>query len=362
MTAAAGQADSLAAEKLVEQACTALERKQPAESSRLYHEALQIFQSNDLMVRWLECHVDLARCWASEMERPFISQEYLNEALHGYFRPPLTEAEWEAYARIYLNKGHISQYFINDLLGAAAQYEQCYDIYVHQLQEHNDNIAVYLYHQLGNLYTRLGDYERAENLLRRGINYGKRYHQPDIGKYGDLAIVLVDVGKSREALTLIQEGLATGLSKEVLVTTRLCEARACLQLGQAQKAKEALTPCLQLISKLDPEETDPVYYLAGYYAALGSIQDTMGDFRQAEINYRQAIQYEISTWGTQMRREVGKSYAILGNFYLRCHQPELALQSFQKTLQCVLPDFNRCLPANNPIQNSFMPKTRSLKV
>ncbi|MEO6037818.1 MAG: CHAT domain-containing protein [Saprospiraceae bacterium] len=303
------------------------------------------------MTRWLESHVDMARCWASE--QPFAAQEYLDAALGNYFRPPLTGLEWEAYARIYLNQGHISQYLTNDLLAAAGQYEQCYDIYVHQLQEHNDGIAGYLYHQLGNLYTRLGDYERAENLLRRGIDYSKRNHQPDIGKYGDLAIVLVDVGKSREALALINEGLETDLSPKVLVTTHICEARACLQLGDAERAKAALSACPQLISKLDPEATDLEYYWAGYYATLGTIQDSTGDYRQAEINYRKAIQNEINSWETQYRREVGKSYANLGYFYLRQNKPQQALKAFQQTLQCVLRDFKSQSAEEQPQSGLF---------
>ena len=353
ITTAIGQSDSLAAEKLVGQACAALEKKQPATARQLYGQALQIFQSKDLMTRWLESHVDLARCWAADMEQPFVAQEYLNDALRGYFRPPLTGPEWEAYARIYLNKGHISQYFIADLLGAAQQYEKCYDVYIHQLQEHNDGIAGYLYHQLGNLYTRLGDYERAENLLRRGIAYGKKHRRAEVGKYGDLAIVLVDVGKSQEALDVVQAGLAHGLSNEVLVTTRICEARAHLNLGDAKKAWLALDECPDLIRKLPADETDQEYYWAGYYATLGTVHDSTGDYRQAERNYRQAISNEIISWKTQYRREVGKSHVNLGNFYLRQQKPGAALQAFQQALQCVLREFNPHSTNEHPMAGQF---------
>ncbi|MEO6759790.1 MAG: hypothetical protein ABIO24_10080, partial [Saprospiraceae bacterium] len=78
------QSDSLVAEELIEKACTALERKQPAESRRLYDQALQILQSKDLFITWLECHVNMARCCASGLEQPFLAQEYLDDALHGY--------------------------------------------------------------------------------------------------------------------------------------------------------------------------------------------------------------------------------------------------------------------------------------
>ena len=353
MTAAIGQADSLAAEQLIEQACTALEKKQPVVARQLYAQALQIFQSQDLMPRWLESHVDMARCWAADMEQPFVAQEYLDDALRNYIRPPLTGPEWEAYARIYLNQGHISQYFIADLLGAARQYEKCYDIYVHQLREHNHGIAGYLYHQLGNLYTRLGDYERAENLLRRGITYGKNHGQPDVGKYGDLAIVLVDMGKSREALAVIQDGLAHGLADQVLVTTRICEARAYLNLGDPVKATLALNECPGLIRKLPADETDREYYWAGYYATLGTIQDSTGDYRQAEHNYRLAIRNEIISWKTPYRREVGKSYGNLGNFYLRQQKPRQALQAFQQALQCVLREFHPRSAEDHPPATQF---------
>ncbi len=347
------QSDSLIAEKLVEKACIALEKKQVIESHQLYQQALQIFQSQDLLVRWMESHVTMSRCWALKMKQPFVAQAYLDAALHDYFRPPLTGPEWEGYARIYLNKGHISQYIITDLLGAARQYEQCYDIYICQLQEHNNGIASYLYHQLGNLYTRLGDYERAENLLRRGIAYGKKYNQPHIGKYGDLAIALVDLGKNQEALDVIQDGLANGLANEVLVTTRICEARARLNLGDPSKAMLALSECPDLIRKLPSAQTALEYYWAGYYGILGAVQDSMHNYQQAEANYRQATNNEIIFWKTQYRREVGKSYANLGNFYLRQQKPQLALQAFQQALQCVLRDFHPHSAEEQPVAAQF---------
>ncbi|MCY7329197.1 MAG: tetratricopeptide repeat protein, partial [Saprospiraceae bacterium] len=343
----------MAAEKLVGQACAALERKQPAESRRLYAQALQIFQSQDMQVRWMESHITIARSWAGGMEQPFVAQEYLDAALHDYFRPPLTGPEWEAYARIYLIKGHISRRYIADLLGAAKNYEKCYDIFVRQLQENNVGIANHLYHQLGNVYTRLGDYERAENLLRRGIAYGKTHHHPEIGKYGDLAIALVDVGKNQEALEVIQDGLTNGLSDKVLVTTRLCEARARLKLGHPKAAALALSECPGLIRQLPAEETAREYYWAGYYATLGTIQDSLGNYRQAENNYRQAIQNEIICWKTQYRREVGKSYANLGYFYLRQQKPEQALQAFQQSLQCVLREFHPRSANEHPVAGQF---------
>ncbi len=353
ITAAVGQSDSLAAEQLVERACTALENKQPMESHRLYQQALQLFQSQDLLARWLESHATIARCWASNMGQPFAAQAYLDAALHDYCRPPLTTPEWEAYARIYLIKGHISRRFIADLLGAAQQYEQCYDIYVRQLHEHNNGIAGHLYHQLGNLYTRLGDYERAENLLRRGIAYGEKYNQPNIGRYGDLAIVLVDVGKNQEAVEVVQAGLAHGLSDKILATTRICEARAYLNLGKPEKAQLALQECPSLIKKLTTEETAQEYYWAGYYAALGTVQDSIGNYQPAESNYRQAINNEIICWKTPYRREVGKSYANLGNFYLRQQKPQAALQAFQQALQCVLREFQPHSADEQPLATQF---------
>ena len=352
--AALSQSDSLLAAQYLADVQARLESNQSDKALDAHRKALDIYKKNDRLDQWLESYIPVAYTWADALLQPFIAQDYLDAALKGAWRSPKNAREWEQLARIHLNKGHLYQWYTFDYPNAAKHYEESFNLFVNQLGEKNDKIAAYIYHQLGNLYTRRGDYARAENLLRRGIEYGKKNHKPEIGKYGDLAIVLIDVGKNREALDVIREGLAvSNAEKDALITARLSEARALLNLGDVRQSRASVDKVPALIARLEGAEDEIAYYKAGYHAMSGALQDSLGNYSAAATHYRMAIEFETAAQGTPFCREVGKAHNSLANFYLRNRQPTQALLEFQEVLKCVIKGFQPKSVDENPPFNAF---------
>ncbi|GAB4496157.1 MAG: tetratricopeptide repeat protein [Saprospiraceae bacterium] len=337
--------DSLLAEQYVIQALDCIERDQN-DSAKLWHkQALEIFQKGNFVSRWYTSHRTLAEKWVAK-KQPFVALEYLAPVIWEKIQARRTKEESGKLMSLCSYSGYICEQKTNDLEGAVKYYEQTYQVFVNDLGENNEAFAKFLYHRLGNLYTRLGDYVRAENILKRGVEYGKKINKPEIGKYGDLAIILNDLGRHKEALEVIRQGLVlTNLPLNARITSHLSESVAWLGLGDVPKALEAIKDVPSLIEQLTDEE-DKHNYSGGYYARLGDIHSALKNWSFAAEAYQQSIENERAL-GTH-RREVGKAYRALADFYLHTDQPNKALEEYQHTLQSVLPEFRPLAADDNP--------------
>lgn len=350
----ANSPDSLQATKYLEQAAQLLEHNDPTGALKLQSEALALFKRIDRLDCWLDTHIAIAYAWADGLKQPFEAQKMLDQALSTAWRQPKTPKEWEQWVRVQMNKGHLCQWYTSDYANAVKFYERSFDLYINKLGEQNDRIASYIYHQLGNAYTRLGDYERAEKILRRGIIYGQRNQNLEIGKYGDLAIILLDLGKHQEALAVIEEGIQTAkMTTDASITARFSEARAWLILGQDQKSRTAANQALKLINGMEGNEQETAYYKAGYYAFLAELEDSLAN-PIAEKYHKQAIDYEIVAQGASFSREVGLARSSLGSYYLRHGKAQAALREYQMALQSVIRDFKPKNLQENPKASSLL--------
>lgn len=342
--------DSLLAEQYIIQALFCIERDQN-DSAKLWHkQALEIFQKGNFVNRWYTSHRALAEKWVSK-KQPFVALEYLAPVIREKMPARRTKEESGKLMSLCSYSGYICEWKTNDLEGALKYYEQTYQLFVNDLGENNEDFAKFLYHRLGNLYTRLGDYERAENILKRGVEYGKKINKPEIGKYGDLAIILNDLGRHKEALEVIQQGLILpNLPLNARITSHLSESVAWLGLGNVPKALEAIKNVPSLIEQLTDEE-DKHNYSGGYYARLGDIHSALKNWSFAADAYQKSIENERAI-GTH-RREVGKAYRALADFYFHTNQTTKALEAYQQTLQSVLSEFQPPQIEDNPPDSLF---------
>ncbi|MFN0034361.1 MAG: CHAT domain-containing protein [Saprospiraceae bacterium] len=346
--------DSLLAAQYLSRAAECLERARTDSARQLHQAALKLYEKNERLDLWLDSYIPLAYTQADVLKQPFEAKEYLNQALTQAWRQPRTPKEWEQWVRVQMNKGHLCQWYISDYTNAVKYYEESFQLFLSKLGEKNDRIASYIYHQLGNAYTRLGDYERAEKMLRRGIDYGKQNNNPEIGKYGDLAIVLVDLGKNVEALSIVNEGISLpDAPEDAIVTARLSEARAWFNLGNTSKSRGAMEKIPALIAKMKGSTQEIAYYKAGYFAFSATLQGSLGNAKRAEADYKKAIEFESVSQGSTHSRELGKAHCDLAYFYLSHKSERKALAEFQQGLQSVLPKFNPADISQNPAQSNF---------
>lgn len=334
------QADSTQAEQMVLNAKLCL-KKGAADSSTYFIESARLyFRNHDLLGPWLKSYSTLAYTTGGDLKQPFKAVELIETAMHKKWREPANAKEWEQYTMTILAASHVLRINAGDFNGAKIYLEKAQNIFLDKLGEHSDRVAKYLYHNLSNIYTRLGDYERAINLLRRSLKYQQLHPESKIVDHGDLAIALSETGQYEEALQIVRQGLMIpDISSEINISLCQNEADALSKLGRFKEAMEALDKIPGLIPKMVEEKgsLDEKYYLMQYYASKAEVFESQNQFQTASKNYLKAIEAGKKHWGTEKRREIGKVYCRLGNVEFNQNQAKRALTYFHHALYCVLP-------------------------
>ena len=355
--AANGQTDSLQAEKYVVMAKAAL-KQHKTDSATIYHDlALKVFKEKNLLVPWLKSYSTLAYVIGSDLKQPFQAVELVEKSLQEKWRSPSTNKEWEQLAMSQLAAGHILNKKAADLNGAKKYYEAAEEIFQKKLDENCDRIAVYLYHNLANIYTRHGDYERAIRLLEHSLAYNRLYPGALVVDHGDLAIALNETGKYTEALEIVRQGFALpNISSKVKISLTQNEADALLKLNRPTEALKALDRIPSLILKMVEEKgsLDEQQYRMDYFSSRADLLLALGKMTQAEDSYLKAIKEGVEYYGTRQRREIGKIFDYLGTLKLRQGKYQEALSYFHQGLQCVVPGFETPDPTQAPDPKKFI--------
>lgn len=348
------QTDSLRAEQLMQHAKSCLSEGKTDSAASLHAQALQIFKNRNLLKPWLRSYTSLGYIWADDQKQPFTGTDFIQRGISTTWRMPLTAPEWEQLALTYVAAGHIRRSNVGDFTGARDFYEQGYHIFETQLKGRSDKIAKYLYHHLGNIYTRLGDYPRAENLLRKGVAYG--YAHPDLGMadQGDLAILLMETGRYEEALQTLDEGLQLRASTPDVVVTMLQNKAVVLQkLGKTAEALRTIRGVPALITQLSIDD-DSLYYSMLNHITEAELLTEQNMYAQAAALYQKAIPEGVNHWGTEKRREIAKVYGALGNLHYLQKQYQPALNDFHQALRCVVSNFTTSDPNQLPDASLFI--------
>ena len=355
------QSDSLRAEQLMLRAKSCLSAGKKDSAAYFHEQALGLFQKRNLLKPWLKSYTALAYIWADDLKQPFIGTELIQQGLSRMqsWREPATTPEWEQLVLNYVAAGHIRRSDAGDFVGARDFYEQGYHIFEDRLKGQGDKIASYLYHNLGNVYTRQGDYPRAESLLRKGVAYG--YAHPAIGMadQGDLAIVLMETGQYEEALKMVREGLSVERANpgtiypDAVVSMLQNEAMALHKSGRSKEALhniQKVTARIRMLSVAD----DSLYYLMINHSTEAEIQTDQKNYALAETLRQKAIAAGQAHWGSTQRREIAKEYCALGRLHAAQQKQEMALRDFHRALQCVLKGFATDDPYQLPDASTFI--------
>ncbi len=334
------QMDSLQAEQFIVKAKTFLQ-KGAVDSSYYYTEgARKFFKESNQLAPWLKTYSALAYIVSSELNHPAKAVELIEQGLREKWREPKNSKEWEQYTMNLLAAGHVLRTDAGDYIGAKSYYEKAQNIFFSKLGEHSDRVARYLYHNLGNIYTRIGDYDRAISLFRRSLNYSLLYPEAKLSDHGDLAIALNEIGQHDEALKVIHQGLGLKeLRVDYKISLFLNEAHAYLKKRQPSLGLVSLEKTPKLIRQMVIEQGDlnEQNYLSEYHATKAEILVAQNQNAQAQIHCLKAIEAGKKNWGSEKRREIGKAYNLLGTLKLAQKQPREALAYFHHALYCVLP-------------------------
>lgn len=263
--------------------------------------------------------------------------DLLKKGIQTNWREPKTANEKIALLHLKIN---IAYFYLQsgDFLKSINYYENSL-LYYQKNNIDNYNIIESCLKPLANNYTRLGDFERAEDLYKYTINIALKNtdKQALIGTYYNLAILLSSLNKNNEALDLLEKALKI----------------SSISIKQKQKIKTAITKnyyalnkykqALVYLSKLDNNYQNNLTKGLCFYK--------LNEFEKAKKYINQSL--KLSTENNVSKREIAKTYNHLAKIQFNTNKPLKSLENYQQSLIILLAEFNPENSNENPLENNL---------
>lgn len=340
--------------------CFQLQKKALAERDStfiLFSKAADCFYQQKNKVEWGFCRRRLAYAATSTVEAIQIAKESLQIAWW---------AEDEETGKLYMQLGYFYDKKGN-FLAAKTAYEKAKHI-----QEKTNNVVGdyprYIFRPLANIYTRIGDTEKAIALLEQIVNLYKTDYddlvinarknrgekrQAVLQKlaghvrqlayvYSDLGVALQDKGEYNKAIDIFNQGLSILKDVQQEFAIHLPDSEALLiqneatalaQIEQYQTAHQLIDPAFSL--------SVDTFFLIGLYHIKGSILAMEKNYKEANdyLQIALTLSEKYYTGYYSDRREVAKIELALGHLEQDFENYGKALAYYQKALQRVMPNF-----------------------
>ena len=258
------------------------------------------------------------------------------------WRSPKNKEEWEAFALLLARIGYYYKSNFQDFQSALPYYERAYAIHHDTLKkEDNWKVAYYVDHILANIYTRFGDHEKSEALLKNAVRVclkAKKYSKA-AGCASDLGIVYEDLGQWDQALELYEEvDKYPDLSPRIQAILYHNWTNALLATGQVDAAHRKMKLYERIIPKVpdwyaDYARSDLFALKAGIALATKSSQDTL---RAVDILKKQAV-YLDDLYPNTQNRELGKTFTQIAELYASIELPDSATHYYWRVISAVIP-------------------------
>lgn len=204
-----------------------------------------------------------------------------------------------------------------------------------------------IYNLKGNLYSLLGDYEKALLFYNKSLTMLRRKspEHPRIKEIemniGYTYFIRQDFQKSVEYFqsSLIQNEASANNLKTYRNMGRSLEA-----MGDFPRAEEYFLKAIQMA---EVKYGKKHYELAASYLNYGNFLHTTNNYQQAAAYYHKAITINRTLFG-EKNRDVAGCYLRLGELALKQSNYRGGLQSYQNALISLLEDFNDPNPRTNP--------------
>ena len=276
---------------------------------------------------------------------PSISNFFIFKNLeNSLWRKPITISEQVAQLYFYVNYAYQLKQF-GAIYESVVYYEKAFDFYSKNSIQAFD-IVEYCLKPLANNYTRLGDTDRAEDILKISIDWAEKENntQQLISGYSNLATVL----RTKGALNLANTYLSLGLK---LADSKLGKAKIYSNLAMNYLLLDSLqtsVKMLQLSNDLNAENLESL--LISNSKILGGVFYKQGKYDKALIAFEKALE------GVENRREEAKIFNQIGDCYVGLNKFEKALVIYQKALIVLMPNFKPINNLQNPINEYLYPE------
>ncbi len=335
--------------------------KSPMDSCLFYKNASSgLFRKNEDWANWAKVYA-LAGYYLSIKGNHEKSIDIYEEGMQGMekWRKPQNKTEWEIYGKYLVSTAYVYSKWFGNYRKAKNNYEEAKDIFENKLGIFDSEyIVFYLYHRLGNIYTRYGDFDKAEKLLKKSVEKcisDKNWNRA-AEAYTDLANVYHSEGDIHRAISTLEEGLDLGqlqpYSKSFLEVSLV---NYYLMIDKVDAAKRLLEKTAETVETIENEK-----HREGQKCEIESlwaeIYTAENSWEKAETFYKSSLQKYINYFGTPFRREIGKDYLRLGQFYLERKEYDKALEQFHAGQISLFIDFENTPPETLPADSVIYPE------
>lgn len=348
--------DSLEAVRFVEMAAAKAASNRDS-SLRLLNAGLEIFKKNNDLRSWINAckNTGVAFDMAGQMDDAM--SVYGQATSERLFRQPENRKEWEALGWLYANAGFTLSWY-GKYFDAKSWYEKSRSVFEDDARWVDTTVVAYVHRELGNIYTRLGDYEAAVLMLERvkKVSLEARHFNLAAEACNDMAIVFEDNRQDSLSILTCREALAfPGISLVSQALLKGTLALAYFNAGRRQASLAETTAAKTLLETVIRKNLHPngKLWLSNLLKLRGELLEDPNAARQS-LDQSLALLKEF--YPDTLRREFAKVRLALSGFHLRRNQPEEALRQQQIALQSVLYRFRPTDFFQNPSSEDFYPE------
>lgn len=262
------------------------------------------------------------------------------------WRSPANEKETTSLIYYYINYGYYLKEF-GKLNEAIISYEKGFQLYKNN-EVKNYDIIEFCLKPLANCYTRIGEIERAEDVLKVTIEKAQQNKNESqiVATYLNLSALLRTKGDVNSAISYLNLGLK-------LTVKGAYKARLYSDLGINYLSIDDLAFArkqLDLSNKFNNGKD--VGVLMRNNISFGLIHLKSNNLIDAEKAFSDALESSKQLYGNN-HREVAKVYVQLAEVYRQKQDFKKAQQLFQKGLQTLISNFNPKTLNENPKESSL---------
>lgn len=267
----------------------------------------------------------------------------------GIWRQPTTKSEALAYVYFYVNYAYYLKEF-GFIDKSIINYEKAYGVFKkHQINQYN--IIEYCLKPLANNYTRIGDVERAEDVLKITIEMAQKQQDTFQIKaaYSNLSALLRTKGEFNLAIKYLNIALnyASTKSEKAQIFSDL--AINYLMLNDY----DAVIHFIQKSSQNNVSNNSAL--LAKNAITLGTNYYNKNNTKLAIVQLNKALKKSVHLYGKN-NREVAKIYNLLAQVYEKEQEFLKAQQNYQLALITLLPTYKPTSIYEHPSKTTFYPE------
>ena len=228
--------DSLLAVKYKKHSYYHLEKANIDSATYYYDLAINIYKENGDLLSWINLHRRNIYILSEKLDDPLKAIRVFDQFKNELPRQPANEKEWDSYGKQFIEIANIHKKHLENFSEAASLYETAINIFKkHTMEGEDPYVAHYAMLHVANIYTRLGDYDKAVYYLEKVIAIALENEKwtRAAKALNDLGLVYLSNGKHHNAETIFAKGLsikkADPYSKNMLMANH---AMNYMQLGE----------------------------------------------------------------------------------------------------------------------------------